>query len=267
MTEQTLGSLTSESMPAIRAYLWGRAEYRRGRDREAFAHLARAIQLDSTFALAALDLVVATGQPLGVVSRCRVGGDCLTAYFALGFQNPGAEADHRRLTAAADIAWRYRHKLSPRDLPLIEALRTKQPTEPTTAGAMIPLLQAAARVAPDRVETHYLLGTLLLYQGPAVEHGDARPQAAASFRRAIDLDPAYLPPIVGLVEVAAFERDTAELLRGRDMYLARDSIGRGADYVRWRVAATLGDAATLASIRARLARSTAQRSSGSCTPA
>ena len=250
VTEQTLGALTSESIPALRAYLWGRAEYRRGHDREAVEQFGRALQLDSTFALAALDLIVATGQPLGMVSRCQ-GGECLTAYFALGFRNPGTEADHRRLTGAADIAWRHRHKLSARDLPLLEALRAENPERPTSARTMISMLRRAATLAPDRVETHYLLGMLLLYQGPALEMEEARPLAAAAFRRAIALDPAYVPPIAGLIEISAYARDTAELLQARDMYLARDSIGSGADYARWRAAATLGDTSALAPIRAR----------------
>jgi tetratricopeptide (TPR) repeat protein len=250
VTEQTLGALTSESMPALRAYLWGRAEYRRGHDREAVELFGRALQLDSTFALAALDLVAATGQPLGLISRCR-GSDCTTSYFALGFRNPGTEADHRRLTEAANTAWRYRHKLSARDLPLLEALRAERADQPTSAHTMISMLRRAATSAPDRVETHYLLGMLLLYQGPAVEVGDAWPQAAAAFRRAIALDPAYVPPIAGLIEVAAYSHDTDAMLKARDMYLARDSVGSAADYVRWRVAATLGDTLALTPIRAR----------------
>jgi len=260
VSEQTLGSITSESVPALRAYLWGRDEYRRGHDREAVEHFARAIELDSTFALAALDLVVAVGQPLGM-QDCRA-ADCMTSYFALGFRNPGPESDHRRVQQAVEIAWRHRDKLGPRDRPLLDALRGERYPEPATARAMIAGLQRAAIAAPARVETHYLLGSLLLYQGPAVEVTDSRARAAAAFRHALELDSAYAAPIAGLVEVAAFDGDTSALRRAGWLYLSRDSVGGTADYVRWRVAMGSGDSAALSSIRARfeaLDASTLQR--------
>jgi tetratricopeptide (TPR) repeat protein len=251
VTDQTLSSLTSASLPALRAYLWGRAEYRRGHDKEAIEHFARAVELDSSFALAALDLVVATGQPLGMGNRTGPSAEAVTTYFALGFRNPGPDSDHRRIARAFEVAWRYREKLSARDRPLLEALRGDGPGRLSTARRMINDLQRAAAAAPERVETQYLLGSLLLFQGGAVEIGDARSRAKAAFTGAHQLDPAYAAPIAGLVEIAAFDRDTAALRKAGDLYIALDSVGNAADYVRWRVAAGLGDVAALSSIRAR----------------
>ena len=250
VTDQTLSTLTSASIPALRAYLWGRAEYRRGREREAVEQFARAIEMDSTFALAALDLVAATGQPIGMGTRCP-SPECLTTYFALGFRNPGPESDHRRLMHALDVAWRHRDKLSARDRPLLEALHGDTARERNTARTLIAAFQRAATAAPDRVETYYLLGSLLLFQGRAVEIVDSRSRAAAAFRRALDLDPSYVAPMAGLVEVAAFDRDTAALRRAGALYLSYDSLSGTADYVRWRVAAGTSDEPALAALRDR----------------
>jgi tetratricopeptide (TPR) repeat protein len=261
VTEQTLGALTSESVPALRAYLWGRAEYRRGHESEAVQHFAHALEIDSGFALAALDLVVATGQVIGTQALCPSPA-CLTSYFTVGYRNTWPESDQLRLTRAVQLAWTFRDKLSPRDRPLLAALRGEHYPAPSTARELLAALQRAAVAAPDRVETQYLLGTLLLYQGPAMGIGDSRARAGAAFRRALELDPAYAAPIAGLVEVAAFDGDATELRRAGALYLAHDSTGATAAYIRWRVAAGLNDEVALSLIRARfdsLATSTLQR--------
>ena len=249
VSEQTLSTL-SATLPAIRAFLWGRAEYRRGHESAAVDHFARAVELDSTFALAALELSIASGQPLGLQARCSA-TECLTAYFALGYRNPGTESEHRRIARGVQVAWRHRDKLGARDRPLLEALRGDSVQERNTARAMIAALQRAAIAAPDRAETQYLLGALLLYQGPAVEIVDSRARAAAAFRSALEIDPAYVAPMAGLVETVALERDSVALRRAGDQYLSRDAVGAMADYVRWRVAVEVGDSARLSSIRAR----------------
>ena len=54
-----VAELTSTSLPALRAYLQGQAAYRRGGYGEAVEWFDRALEQDSTFALAALGLVLA----------------------------------------------------------------------------------------------------------------------------------------------------------------------------------------------------------------
>ena len=58
---QRLSSLTSTSLPAIRAYLAGQAAFRNGRFEEAVQRFNEATQLDSTFALAGMGLANAGG--------------------------------------------------------------------------------------------------------------------------------------------------------------------------------------------------------------
>jgi len=260
VSEETLASLTNSPL-ALRAYLRGRVEYRRGREDEAIRQFARAVELDSTFAQAALDLAIAAGQP--VAMRTRFGAtENLTTYFALGHRNPGTQSEHQRIADAIESAWTYRDKLGPRDRPLAEALRGGGNPEQNTARVMIDALQQAVATGSDRAETQYLLGALLLWQGRAVEIVDSRSRAAAAFNSALALDPGYVAPLAGLVDLAAFDRDTAALREAARRYLASDSTGPSAEYVRWRVAAERGDSAQLAAIRSRfdsLSSSTLQR--------
>ena len=62
-----LASLTSASLPAIREYLAGRAAFRRGRYEDAVLRFRDAVTLDSTFALAGLDLARAATWTQGSV--------------------------------------------------------------------------------------------------------------------------------------------------------------------------------------------------------
>jgi hypothetical protein len=98
---------------------------------------------------------------------------------------------------------------------------------------------------------HYGLGYVLLQQGLAIGMSDSRTRAAASFRAALDLDSAFVKPLAGLIEIAALERDTGEVLRLQPLYLTRDPAGDEADYIRWLVAAVTADGTALRKMRAR----------------
>jgi len=248
VAETSVSAITSQSLPAIRAYLNGRAAYRRADEDQAIESFSRALDIDSTFALAALDLAVATGKllraQLCVFNGCRV--------YSLV---PGVAMSERvdgLFNRAVRLAWGYRFKLGRRDRPLLDALRGDNYPRPSSARETLANLGRAVAAAPDRPETHYLLGVLLLHQGPALGLSDARERAAAAFRMASKLDPTYLAPLVRMVDVAAFGRDTASLRRAGVLYLSHDSVGPTADYVRWLVAVGTSDIAAHRAIRARL---------------
>ena len=59
--EDRVDLLSRTPLPALRAYLAGRMAYRRGENDEAVSDYARALDLDSTFTLAGLELAAATG--------------------------------------------------------------------------------------------------------------------------------------------------------------------------------------------------------------
>lgn len=253
ITEPRVGSVVTRSLPALRAYLTGRAERRRGRDDVAIDYFARALEFDSTFALAALDLVSTTGWLLRwLIITPFDSAPRLVAL--LPGSNPARTAgDDTRFDRALQIAWRERARLNRRDQDLLLALRGERYPQPSYATEVLASLERALRTAPDRAETHYAIGYLLLHQGPAVGLTDSRERAKASFQMALALDSSYAAPLAGLLEVAAFERDSAELRRLGTLYLARDSVSPVADYVTWRVATGTGDETELRILRARFA--------------
>ena len=80
---------------------------------------------------------------------------------------------------------------------------------------------------------------------------DFRERAAIAFRRALALDSDFAAPLAGLIEAAAFARDTAEVRRLAARHIARMHATEGTDYIRWRVAVALEDSVALSSLRAR----------------
>ena len=246
--DASVASITSQSLPAIRAYLNGRAAYRRADEEEAIASFNRALDIDSTFALAGLDLAVATGKLVrGQICRnegCRV-------YSIM----PGLVSSERTddlFDRAVHVAWANRQKLGPRDLPLLEALRGQNYPRVSSARETLASLDRAVQAAPDRPETHYLIGTLLLHQGFALGMAESRQRAEAAFRKASQLDSGYLAPLARMVDVAAFARDTIEIRRAARQYLARDSVRPRADYVRWLLAVGSADRAAHKTVQSRL---------------
>lgn len=246
VAETSVSAVTSQSLPAIRAYLNGRAAYRRADDDQAIESFSRALEIDSTFALAALDLAVATGRILRA-QMCR-NNACRVFSIVPGFAS--SERVDDLFDRGVRLAWGYRFKLGRRDRPLLEALRGENYPRASSARETLANLERAVGAAPDRPETHYLLGILLLYQGPALSLPYSRARAEAAFRQASKLDSSYLAPLARLVDVAVFERDTARLRRAGALYLTRDNVGPTADYVRWLVAVGTADTAGRRAIRA-----------------
>jgi DNA-binding SARP family transcriptional activator/TolB-like protein len=248
VAEASVSAVTSQSLPAIRAYLDGRAAYRRANEAKAIESFSRALDIDSTFALAALDLTVATGKML----RSRF---CLSNICRVYSVVPGLASSERTddlFKRAVQLAWAYRFKLGRRDRPLLDALRGNNYPQETTARETLAGLERAVAAAPDRPETHYLLGVLLLYQGQALGLNDPTGRAEAAFNEASQLDSSYLAPLARMVDLAAFTRDTSRLRREAALYLSRDTIGPTADYVRWLLAAGTGDVTVQRAISARL---------------
>jgi DNA-binding SARP family transcriptional activator len=246
-SEHRLALLTSRSIPALHAYLDGRAAYRRGESGLAMTDFARALELDSTFASAALELVVSSGWVFTYLA------DGFPYRVPLGSGGQVGQVARYQLQwiRAMDLAWKNRERLSQRDFAILMALRGPRYPEGTRARELLNTWWQLAENTPDRADTWYLVGYILLYQGPAIGRRDAAEQAAAAFRRALALDPEFAPPLAGLLELAAQRGDSAEVRRLGAKYLARDSAGPTADYVRWHVAAVTRDAARLQAIHAR----------------
>lgn len=248
VADASVAEIMSQSLPAIRAYLSGRAAYRRADEEKAIESFTRAIDIDSTFALAALDLTVATGKlSRGTICRIDV---CRVFSSVPGFASSVQSDD--LFNRAVRLAWAYRVKLGKRDVPLLEALRGENYPRESSASQTLLALTRAVAASPDRPEAHYLLGVFLLYQGSSLGVGDSRVRAEAEFREASKLDLSYLAPLARMVDAAAFDRDPAKIRRAGASYLTRDTVGPASDYVRWVIAAGTGDVVGQRAIRARL---------------
>jgi eukaryotic-like serine/threonine-protein kinase len=222
---QRVPGLTSTSLPALRAYLQGQAAYRRGRYDEAADWFDRALEQDSSFALAALGLVAA-----------------------------GVWEGPETFIPAFHIASRLRERLNSRDQVLISAFAGPHYPAPYPFAEQIARWERAAEVLRDSPETWYQLGDVLFHRSPMIGAGWRLRRAAAAFRRAIELDSTFAAPLDHLVEIAVVTADTAEVRRLGNLYLARYPEAELADFVRWRVAVVLGGDSARVQLRSRFKR-------------
>jgi hypothetical protein len=220
--ERTRTGLMHTPLPALRAYLEGEAAHRRGEYGEAVARFDRALELDSTFALAGLGLAAAAGWATA----------------------PGAA---RR---GLERAWVGRDRLSPRDRALLIAEVGPRYPEPSTLAEYLAAWEQAVDLAPDQPDRWYELGDVYFHDGPYLRIESSQRQAAEAFRRSVALD-SGAAPLGHLLEIALLRGDTGGVRRLGALYLARDSAGDLGDFYRWRIAAGLGDTQALRALRKR----------------
>ncbi|HYC52583.1 MAG TPA: serine/threonine-protein kinase [Gemmatimonadaceae bacterium] len=211
-----LSSLTSTSLPALRAYLAGQWLYRRGRYQQAATEHDRALREDSTFGLAAVALM----------------------------QSAVWHGDFGAYERGSKVAWANRHRLSPRDHALLIA--QVGPLYPRVApyASMIAAAQRYRDVASDRADAWFMYGDQLVHHGWSTGNAAAHPQAEVALRQAVSIDSTFAPALEHLVLLAARRGDTAATRRYAQMYLAVDSAGESAQGIRWRLAAAVGDKRT-----------------------
>ncbi|MGH7589499.1 MAG: adenylate/guanylate cyclase domain-containing protein [Gemmatimonadota bacterium] len=212
-----LAGVTTSSPVALRAYLEGETLFRRSRFDAAFAAYERAIDADSTFALALSRMA----------ESCSWGpttGDV-----------PCEEYGERAI--------RFIDRLPPRPA---EHLRARYST---FTEAIDPLRQAVRRY-PDDPEMAYLLGEALYHawDQALLEQDDARP----FFERAVRLDPTVAVYYLHLVDRAIIEKDSARAAALVERY-GRIAAGSHFDRVhRLALALAFGDSATHRRARAAM---------------
>ena len=210
---QRLAALTSTSLPALRAYLEGQSAYRRGQYSEALEKFGRALDVDSTFAIAGLGLSLADGW---------------------------AGTGHARDRGRA-VAWRWRERLSPRDRALLIAHVGPAYPRPATVRERLTATEQALRLAPDRVELWYELGDLHFHFGRILGVDAWESEAERALRRAVQSDSAFAAPIHHLVALYARQRRSADLRALIDATIAAGLGDATADFLRWRSAVALGE--------------------------
>lgn len=174
-----LDALTTNSLPALRAYLEGEAIFRAGDFAGAVVAYERAVELDSLFALAWNRLSGAYGwlESIGSAGTARAG---------------------ERSLALAD-------RLPARDRLLVEA------TEATRTGdvAFYPRIRDAVRRYPDDPDLWYELGEFIYHVGVNVGVGSLD-QAIEAFDRAAALDPGFGPYRTHPLELTIARGDRAD---------------------------------------------------------
>lgn len=215
--------LAKTPLDALRDYLEGLQAYRRGRFGAAASILGAALDRDSTFAPAALALVMAGNWGVDPTPMAR----------------------------GARLAWADAGRLNAGDRALLEALSQAPGTTRSTADR-IDAWEQAVEVNPDRAEAWYGLGDGLLHWGRLVGRLDARARAFAALSRSAALRPGFAPPYDHLVELSIDRGDTAAARERLGTFLAADSGASIADYLRWRLAVAEHDDAILNGIRERM---------------
>ena len=222
--DDKLASLTSASPAAVRAFLAGRAAFRVGRREEALQRFQDALALDSTFALAALDMMLAAR-----------------------WISAGA-AD---VSTGARLAQAHRERLAPADRALLDALARS----PTTAPELFAAWSEVVNRYPGRAEAWYALGDEYRATGRLAELDAPLRRAEDAYRSGWRLDSAagnmdaggrslhIIEPMERLIELVHARGDTVEVRRLAARVLAADSGGELARVVRWHVAVLDGDEA------------------------
>ena len=224
-----LDGLVNTPLPALRLYLEARAAQRRGDYADAVARFGRALDLDSTFALAGMGLASAAGWTVA----------------------PGA-ARH-----GLERAWAGRDRLSPRDKAFVIAEVGPDYPAVSTVVQHLGAWERAVDLAPDQPDRWYELGDVYFHDGPYLQIESARRRAADAFGRSVALD-SGTGPLGHLLEIAVLDDDSAAVRRLGALYVAHDSSGELLGFYRWRIGLGLHDDRALTALRAQYGRMSLQ---------
>lgn len=196
-SERRLADLTSHSLPALRHFLEGQAAHRRGHHDVALDRFTRAVQLDSTFALA------------GLMSW-------RTWTFARGARPGGL-----------NLAWRHRDRLPEQDREYLVAILGPHHPRPSTGAELLAAREELVRRQPNSPEAWFALGDWLAHFGSlqGLPDSTALGRAADAFDRALGLDSAYLPALQHHFEIAVIRGDAAQALQHGGRFLEGESGG------------------------------------------
>ncbi len=168
-----LAAVTTDSLPALKAYLVGERAYRAGRFGDAVGAYERAVEEDPGFALGHYRLA-ATYEACGLPEAA---------------QRPSGHA------------WTHRERLNVYTQLLVQAqgewLRGAAPTAET-------LYTRVVGISPDDVEAWFRLGDLSFHYNPY--RGRSVTEARAPLERALALDPKHVGALADLHKIAVLER-------------------------------------------------------------
>lgn len=172
-------ALTTQSLPALKAYLEGEQAFQRGDLPRSEEALRQAVGIDSTFALASYRLSVVIDD---------------------------ANSTWIESAEWADRAVRHAKRLSARDQLLLQAHVANLKEDVVASERRYRALLARY---PDEVEAWYRLAEVLSHQ--SLTTGRPPMEARAPLERLLQLVPTHRPALQHLARIAALERRTTEL--------------------------------------------------------
>ncbi len=182
--EPSLAAHSATSLRALRAYLDGQAAFRRGSLAFAQRRYEEALQLDSTFAPAALQLARTADRLFIPWTRAR----------------------------ALALAWRRRDALDERARAQLVAMIGPRYPEPSAVDEQLAAWDRLVDLTPDRAEPWYELAVHLVREGALADAGGAA-RARSALRRALVLQPEYAPAreLLAQLDATAPEDDRLSL--------------------------------------------------------
>ena len=223
---ERLADQTTTSLRALRAYLDGQSAYVRRDYTSAQRSYARALQGDSTFALAALHLAIVS-ERLG---------------------------DHEGLRRAVARSWPYRAALAERDLAQLVAFGGPRYPALSTDSELVEAWRRVVRVTPNRGEGWLELGARLFHDGAVADVASPDSEVRSALRRALALDADTAAAQRYLFQIASRSGDAAlpsALIMREAGFSARRPL---APFIRWHAARTRGDTAAQRAMRDTLWR-------------
>ncbi len=200
-----LSALTTTNLDALRAYLDGVAAYRRGAFQNATPRLARAVELDSTFALA------------------------LSAFIEADGWHP-ATTDMNRIR---HLAWQYRDRLNPQDQLFLSLRLGSRYPKSTPWTVRIADAEHAVQGMPESADAWFNLGDFLFHFGRLADIPEPELRARQAFEQAFQRDSLYGAPVQHLAALTYVAGDTAAQRLWTHRLIALDSAGEGVPGARW----------------------------------
>jgi tetratricopeptide (TPR) repeat protein len=170
-------TITTSSLPALRAFLEGERHYRRGRFAEAAQNYEQAVAEDSMFAIALVRLAEAYGWM--------------------------ESHDAEQVRQAGVRAMAQAHRLSPRYQFIMQGWDALNSDSPE---GLVPLEEAVRRY-PDDPTAWFLLAEMYIHLGGATYGTDD--DAWEALQRATSLDPDFAPYLIHVAELAVLRGDRA----------------------------------------------------------
>jgi len=176
---QRIAGVTTHSLPALKAFLEGEDQFRRGQFSEAVSSFQRAVAEDSSFALAYYRLAIA------------------------GEWNLQDKLSRR----AAEAAVRHADRLSQRDHRMLEAYLTRRRGDNLKAAAAY---RSILGTHPDEMEAWLDLAEVQFHTYPL--YGRSFTESRPTLEKVIEFDPNHSTALIHLARLAAFEGDTARVM-------------------------------------------------------